>query len=171
MGLDMYIERIYGLENLSDITHFNGITNVISGSDIDEVHSEDYETSQIAYWRKANQIHAFFEDQLANGELENCSYYEIPLDTLKLLLKRCNLVKSLMDDRECGESEAIYKLSEEDLEYIQELLPTREGFFFGDTSYDEYYYDDIDSTIEQITPIIEKMEKNSNMKVFYYAWW
>lgn len=48
----------------------------------------------------------------------------------------------------------------------EELLPTVEGFFFGDTEYDEYYFDDIQYTIDTLTQIL-KEEDEYNKNHFY----
>jgi hypothetical protein len=46
----------------------------------------------------------------------------------------------------------------------EELLPTVAGFFFGGTDYDEYYYDNVDETIE----ILEKELAIENNDADYY---
>lgn len=52
----------------------------------------------------------------------------------------------------------------EDPSVAEELLPVQEGFFFGSTSYDEYYYQDIVNTKE----IMEKALKIADNCEFYY---
>jgi hypothetical protein len=37
----------------------------------------------------------------------------------------------------------------------EDLLPTSSGFFFGSTTYDEYYYGDLNHTIEIINRCLE----------------
>jgi hypothetical protein len=36
------------------------------------------------------------------------------------------------------------------------LLPTQEGFFFGSYEYDEYYFGDLQDTIDQIERILKE---------------
>lgn len=63
-----------------------------------------------------------------------------------------------------------YKLCEEE-------LPTESGFFFGGTDYDEYYVEQLDSTIEQLEKVINEHEKLINAGVegfdidYYYRAW
>ena len=49
-----------------------------------------------------------------------------------------------------------------------DLLPTIQGFFFGSTEYDEYYYSDIDETIEILENVLNC---DNNIKFEYRASW
>jgi len=111
MGLDMYL---YGVKQEFDKHDYN-----IGGYK---------ESTEIGYWRKANQIHAWFVECCQDG-IDNCATYYVGKEDLKALMDRCEDVL-LEPDR------------------AEELLPTQSGFFFGDTSYDEYYFSDIKETIE-----------------------
>lgn len=81
----------------------------------------------IGYWRKANAIHAWFVENCQNGE-DDCGEYTVAREQLQELKDLCLKV-----------------LASPDLS--NELLPTRSGFFFGSTEYDEYYREDLESTI------------------------
>ena len=98
------------------------------------------------YWRKANQIHKWFVDNVQNG-VDNCGDYYVSTKNLQELLDVCKEVKANPDK-------------------APELLPTQEGFFFGGTEYDEWYFKDIDYTIEQLSKILEE-EKQLNEDGFY----
>lgn len=89
-------------------------------------------TAQIGYWRKANHIHAWFVKHCQGG-VDECQSTYISKDKLKELLNVCKKVKKKHS-------------------LASELLPTQKGFFFGSTKYNEYYFKDIDDTIE----IVEK---------------
>lgn len=89
---------------------------------------------EAAYWRKANQIHAWFVDNLQDGQ-DDCRTYYVPREKLAELLDVCRKVKA-------------------DPEKARELLPPREGFFFGSYEVDDWYMQDIDETIEQIKPLL-----------------
>lgn len=111
MGLDMYL---YGVKEEFEKHDYN-----IGGYK---------EMTEIGYWRKANQIHKWFVDNIQNG-VDNCASYSVSREGLKALMDRCKDVL-LEPDR------------------AEELLPTKSGFFFGSTGYDEYYFEDIKDTIE-----------------------
>jgi hypothetical protein len=57
----------------------------------------------------------------------------------------------------------------EDSTSAQVLLPTTEGFFFGGTDYDESYYDDLKSTVEQLEPELASADKFASYE--YHASW
>jgi hypothetical protein len=107
------------LENVIDKTGFSGISVDVP----------------MGYWRKANQIHNWFVENVQDGE-DNCSSYYVTREQLEQLKATCIEVlehKSLAED----------------------LLPTGAGFFFGSTTYDEYYYGDLNDTIGIITKCLE----------------
>jgi hypothetical protein len=89
----------------------------------------------MGYWRKANQIHNWFVTNLADG-VDECQVITVRREDLEQLKELCIEVianKSLAED----------------------LLPTGAGFFFGSTTYDEYYYGDLMDTIGIITRCLE----------------
>lgn len=97
-----------------------------------------YVIEDVGYWRKANQIHKWFVDNVQGG-VDDCSKYEVDVEKLKELLKICKKVKK-------------------DHSLAEQLLPTQSGFFFGGTSYDEYYFYDIDTTIKILTPLLKELK-------------
>ena len=52
----------------------------------------------------------------------------------------------------------------EDKELANELLPTGRGFFFGSVEYDEWYFDDLEYTVEKI----DELMKNENYDFYKY---
>ena len=82
---------------------------------------------EAGYWRKANAIHGWFVRNVQDGE-DNCAKYPVQRDQLRELRDCCQQV---LDDPELAD----------------DLLPTESGFFFGSTSYDDYYFDDLRETI------------------------
>ena len=110
-------------------------------------HHED-ESEQVAYWRKANQIRKWFDDHVG---VENCTEAPVTRDLLHELRDDCMQV-----------------LSNHDLAPI--LLPTQSGFFFGSTEYDEYYYDDLRDTVEQLGRILRDTVW-ADEEIYYYEWW
>lgn len=78
-------------------------------------------TAELKYYRKVNFLVKFFSDKYA---LENCKPIEITKEDVEELIDRCSEVLS-------NHSKA------------PELLPTIEGFFFGNTEYNDYYFQDV----------------------------
>ena len=169
MGLDMYLEirkneyrseyhkdkgSRMKLEYPADITEF--IPNL---TDLSISRKTDYE---VGYWRKANHIHNWFMQNCARRDeydnpIDDCRPIEITVDKLEKLLDAC---KKVLADHSLAET----------------LLPTQSGFFFGSTEYDEYYFGDIEKTIEIIEPVLKfakhKLEIEDYVwEVYYQASW
>lgn len=103
----------------------------------------------VAYWRKCNQIHAWFVKHVQNG-VDNCEEYYVSREQLQLLLDTCKLV--LMQKEEAAN-----------------LLPVQEGFFFGSYEYDEYYFEDIQYTVDQIEKILTEYPNGWEFR--YHSSW
>ena len=169
MGLDMYLEirkneycskyhqdegSDLALEYPKDITEF--IPNL---TDLTISRQTNYE---VGYWRKANQIHNWFMQNCARRDewdnpIDDCRPIEITVDKLEKLLDDC---KKVLTDHSLA----------------KELLPTQSGFFFGSTEYDEYYFGEIERTIEIIEPVLKfakhKLEIEDYVwEVYYQASW
>ena len=84
-------------------------------------------TIEAGYWRKANAIHDWFVREVQGGE-DNCAPYWVGREQLLELKALCEQV-----------------LSNKNL--APELLPTASGFFFGSQDYNEWYFQDLESTI------------------------
>ena len=84
----------------------------------------------VGYWRKANQIHGWFVENIQEGE-DDCRSYYVSREKLQKLKSLCQQVL-------------------EDKSLADELLPTQSGFFFGSTEYEGYYFDDLEKTIRII---------------------
>jgi hypothetical protein len=104
---------------------------------------------QVAYWRKSNQIHSWFVKNVQGG-VDNCEEYHVTRDQLQLLLDNCKLV--LINKEEAPN-----------------LLPPQEGFFFGSYEYDEYYWQDIQDTIDQLEKILNEYPQDWDFK--YQSSW
>ena len=148
MGLDMYL---YGTKNFSVFTPDTAIkeskektfefTSLINNHGLDNA-PIDYDTAwssydikfPIMYWRKSNQIHKWFVENVQGGN-DNCAEYSVSLDQLKLLSK--TIEPALVSTAAASE-----------------YMPTAEGFFFGSQEYDSYYFDDLRSTKTKIDQLI-----------------
>jgi hypothetical protein len=85
---------------------------------------------EAVYWRKANAIHQWFVNNVQEGT-DDCVNYYVSREKLQELAALC---EQILADKSLAKA----------------LLPTASGFFFGDTSYDDYYFDDIQRTKEEI---------------------
>ena len=160
MGLDCYLERRRSLTNYgvdadkeSKIIAIDDMNKVIRVS-TDKCPTLEYE---VAYWRKANQIHKWFVDNVQDG-VDNCQRYYVSLEQLNELHELCDkLLKEYGKSKRKGTTLA------------QELLPTQSGFFFGSTDYDEYYWSDLKSTVEQLEELFKTHEPRCSY-VYHSSW-
>ena len=113
---------------------------------------------EVAYWRKANQIHKFFVD--LTGEEDNCQDIEVSREDLENLLSLCKQVLETRDKTLGDLKEGEVVAGPED------ILPTRSGFFFGSTDYDEYYYSDLERTVQ----VLEKILNHPGIPKDDYSW-
>jgi hypothetical protein len=142
MGLDQYLEarKYVGGWSFRPIDEQNTYEDTLAllgltKADIDPDASPVAIISVgIGYWRKANQVHNWFVNNVQNGE-DDCKTYFVSREQLEELVDVCKNVK--IDHSKAGE-----------------LLPVGEGFFFGSYEYDEYYFGQIDNTIEMLEKIL-----------------
>ena len=106
-----------------------------------------YDGDQIASWRKANAIHKWFVDNVQDG-VDDCGEYKVTKEQLIQLHNTCNEVLN-------------------DGNLAEQLLPTQSGFFFGDTEYDTWYFNDIENTKRTIDEILEY--KSYCLDELYYS--
>lgn len=106
---------------------------------------------EVAYWRKANQIRNWIVQNTEYEADADCEDYLLDKETLENLVSDCKAVianPTLAD----------------------ELLPTKSGFFFGSTEYDDWYFEDLKLTIKQVEKILKETDWD-NEDIYYYEWW
>lgn len=100
------------------------------------------------WWgRKENHIHEWVCDA-ADIEDTNLDYVRIDPDAL------LSDLKAVVDNRTAAPS----------------VMPTRSGFFFGDTAYDDYYFEDVKNLYDLLAD--EKAQGCfDGYSYFYWSWW
>lgn len=109
------------------------------------------------YWRKANQIHAWFVDECQDG-IDECQESE-PIHPEKLMQLHAFCKKAL----------EAYKAG--DTSTAGSLLPPRQGFFFGGYEIDEWYARDLEATIEGIERVIKLAIQTGGVSFTYHSSW
>ena len=136
---------------------------------------------EVGYWRKANAIHKWFVDNIQDGE-DDCGYYEVAPEQLEELLNICKLIKQQSVMKK-GKITVGYRFDNdkavpimEDGEYIEnpevaeEYLPTQDGFCFGSTEYNQFYMENIESTIDILIKVLEETNFDIQMVVYSSSW-
>ncbi len=151
MGLDMYLEKRTYVMNWDHMNpkERHGITVKLGGVPRTDIKPEriKYIVEQVAYWRRANQIHRWFVENVQDGN-DDCGHYSVGSDQLVELLGRC---KSVLADHSVAE----------------EILPTMYGFFFGSTKYDDDYFADLSETVAMLEPLLS----DSDSYFEYHSSW
>lgn len=167
MGLDMYLTRQVWAGRYMSAFEKNKADGKIELYDEDCItgfrpvfksvrpHLVDMIQEQVCYWRKANHIHAWFVKNVQGG-VDNCENYNVSIEQLQELVDTCKEV-----------------VNRKDKAYNDKHLPTRSGFFFGSTEYDDDYYEDCEHTIKILEAEIEYAKENSKENsmesdVYYY---
>lgn len=115
------------------------------------------EPREIMYWRKANQIRQWFVDNTEYNTEWNCVEHLVTKEQLTQLRDDCLKVI------EAHKKNKNHRIS-------RKLLPSSDGYFFGGTEYDRWYYDEVERTARELTEILRAVDFNT-YEVFYYEWW
>lgn len=148
-GTSYYVSTIEETDSLT--VTFKGWDEAVEDSpmqlitvDKDSIDTINY---TYAYWRKANQIHNWFVQNVQNGT-DDCGEYEVSGSKLLELVKLCEEVSEVHSTN-----------------YSDTHLPTVDGFFFGGTSYDDYYYDTTRDTVDMLRNV-----KPTETYVYHSSW-
>jgi hypothetical protein len=165
MGLDMYlhakkyVEKInwdkldrdndIGLDSPEVVNPlWNEIVDTAGMSDVaTDIYGVHVEVT-CAYWRKANQIHKWFVDNVQGGN-DNCGEYYVSNEKLNQLRETCRQALFAKDPS---------------------LLPPQAGFFFGSYDIDEWYWQDIKDTIKKIDRVLA-LPDMSKLSFYYTSSW
>lgn len=167
---------------------------ILETAEMDNLPKSDYGNimvkSQVGYWRKANAIHGWFVRECANS-VDECQ--EMYVSAEKLIELRDECVKALANRHNATkpiEADYVHKLDGENSEDIMKLIvdsmkrqseksntkledtldplaPTT-GFFFGSAEKDEYYYKDLEYTVELLNSLLTNKDDYS---FIYRASW
>lgn len=101
----------------------------------------------VAYFRKFNALLKWVDTHVK--EVENLKDVILGKDDLQKLLDTLDVI----NDKNC-----------------HELFATTQGFFFGSTEYDEWYWQDINDLKTVIQKLLNEVDFE-RMVVYFHAWW
>ena len=138
MGLDMYLTKRFPINARYRSDILCDVKVEINGAPLNiDAKRIDYISENFMYWRKANAIHGWFVDNVQEG-VDDGDEYWVPFQKLMELKDIC---KRVLNDKKLA----------------PELLPTREGFFFGSLEYDKYYFYNVQYTYDTLKDIKEEL--------------
>ena len=183
MGLDMYV-NIRHKNTQSKLDAYEAWEQKYSYEEfqrLTEEQKEEYHNSEpeyddemygkeLMYWRKANQIHNWFVQNCQNG-VDDCGRYAITVNDLMKLKELCEKILTMTEVKQelrptypngwfsepVHVMQDVRLLTEEGMKFASEHLPSRSGFFFGSTEYDDWYVRELENTVEQIDDAIDHL--------------
>jgi hypothetical protein len=157
MGLDMYINRcnrtMHTPQQLVELDNEDKDPTAEELKPFQPLRKYEYLENvysifhEVAYWRKFNALHNWFVENLQNG-VDDCGTYEISRSLLDKLL--VDIDKTLN-----GETT---------------LIEPVDGFFFGSTEKDDYYWELLEDTYDTIERIQETFDFGQ-YRLFYHSSW
>lgn len=181
MGLDMTLSAKKHVNTFMEPQQYNALKNAIDrelvSTPIPLDHRDTLQSLEIsvkvAYWRKANQIHGWFVNNVQDG-VDECRESYVSLEVLTELRDICRHLLAKKKELEDDTGDEVLNHGTL-VGYCMATLPPVEGFFFGSYDIDQWYWDDIRNTVEMLTPIIkwanaEKADK-SYWEFSYRASW
>jgi len=188
MGLDMYAARRLYVKNWEHLKPEDRYTVQLAcgGKPVPSIDPERISVieEEVMYWRKANHIHGWFVDNVQDGK-DDCGTYHVEDEKLKQLLDVCDqvieaskLVKGTVYagtifDKEHPGGLALREAGRviEDATVAKELLPMREGFFFGSQEYDEFYLNDVIETRDWAKRMLADSKARVPGELYYSSSW
>jgi len=138
MGLDMYLNKKTYIGANYEHNNVTGTIRLKKGDTPIKIKLNRVSgiEEQVGYWRKFNALHNWFVSNIQGGVDECQQSYVSPQKLQELLTTLEELVKNK------GKA--------------ADLLPTTDGFFFGGTEYDEYYWKNVKDTIKILKECIKE---------------
>lgn len=177
MGLDMYLTKKIFIGAEFEHRNVKSSVAISIGEKPVVIRPEriSYVEESSIYWRKCNQIHNWFVQNVQAGE-DDCKSYLVSREQLTELMNLCKtVIESLKASPKGVKSvvvghkgkEALTEEMEvfEETSLAEELLPATSGFFFGSTDYDKYYLQDLEYTAAQLEA---ELAASSESDEFYY---
>jgi hypothetical protein len=185
MGLDHGLRKHHYVKNWDHmkLEERHEITVLRGGKPSARIQTDRIESidEEVITWRKSNQIHRWFVENVQDGN-DDCHDYYVSRDQIKQLLENCRkvieaseLVPGQVSNgytyNESGEKVYFQEAGQiiNNPSVAEELLPTQEGFFFGSTDYDQWYFEDLKETV---TVLKEELAKgNAGDHYEYWSSW
>jgi hypothetical protein len=127
---------------------------------------------ELGYWRKANAIHKWFVDNVQDG-VDDCDEYVVSKAQLSQLRDLCKEVIESLENSPTHMvqgRDGVYSIEEFiNISTAKKLLPTTDGFFFGDSHYTKYYLEDLRETVRICDKVMYQVD--DNWDITYHSSW
>lgn len=128
-----------------------------------------FNTEKLGYFRKVNFLMSFFNYD------ENCEYKEITREQLQALRDVCAEISKMKPSHYeitqyiCGGTEEVKVYSNADQKRCAELLPTQSGCFFGNTDYNQRYFNDVKDVFIWVYGVLSDLA-DDEVVLMYCLW-
>ena len=154
MGLDMYLKADKSIYKDKEIKSFRRSLNLQYPELKGKTFTPDTVTIEIAYWRKANAIHAWFVKNIQDGK-DECQRVNVSAQNLRNLVNICKDILSTPEPQK--QAKAL------------KLLPPQSGFFFGSLDLDDWYFDSLEDTVKMLEPYLN--DEAFTWRFYYHSSW
>jgi hypothetical protein len=141
MGLDMYLTQKIYVDFFRGGSDLQGDLEIASSTceDILKIPMNQIKAINLdfLYWRKANAIHRWFVMNVQDG-VDDCREYYVAQSKIEELYK--DITKAILS-QDAG------------------IFPTMDGFFFGSTEVDDYYWRELNRTAARLKLLIDEWKK------------
>jgi len=145
MGLDMYLyaEKYIGSQDEG----YQELVELVGAQEFKPLDGYPSATVSVktVQWRKANQVHQWFVDNVQGGD-DDCGRHYVAREQVEQVRNLC--LEVLADHSKA-----------------EELLPVSEGFFFGHYEYGEYYFAQLEETNTNLSRALNTIPSGWD---FYY---
>lgn len=163
MGLDMYFyARKTDYEDFSRLDESDKADETSYPEDLkafsDYIYNRNYKSTetktdyQIGYFRKFNALHNYIVETFADGvdECQDILLYKEDVEKIKKVLDEVLEIRTK--------------------ENAEKLLPTLAGFFFGDTDYEEGYFEDVEDADDLMQRLLDDFDFDEYQLVYNASW-
>lgn len=162
MGLDMYLraERYVGGWEWADPAERGAHGTILAASGLPMTNKSPglYVSSTVAYWRKVNAVHNWFVENCQDG-VDECQRAYVQPEQVEELRDLC---VALLEAHRDEDPEVAQRLA-------KRKLPPTSGFFFGSTEIDDWYWRDLEDTVDQLTRALD--ETPGDVRFEYQSSW
>lgn len=144
MGLDMYLHKRTYVKNWEYMGPEERHTVTVTGPAAATLRPERVTIieEEVAYWRKANAIHAWLVERCQGG-VDDCRTADVSRFVLNELRHLC---ASLCEQRRAHPRRAVIE--------AKRMLPPSVGAFFGTRDIDDKYWADLHYTAETLAAVL-----------------
>ena len=136
---------------------------VLDFPELEEKLQKEIEMSYLeydAYFRKVNFLFAYYQNR---GKMVDECFALTDADDIDDIISRCERILAAKKGNEWLDNDETVE------QFADSLLPTQSGFFFGNTEYDKWYFNDVKDCLNQMRKY-RKLLTDGVTGFVYFSW-